>query len=378
MGFEDVKRRLGIAVMDRIINGRERMTCRQLLQETIPDYIKEHLLTLAQRRLIQEKPITWNPTANFDINDQEVRICFDRLMAALARSIQLPRKELEHCLRAAVDLRFDVLLQPYTALENFLFASSQPPDKKQLLHKFELAGSDMPFVARLKEKVTVADQNNFSRLFFALAAREIVQLSYFSKDKTALMKEFELFTHLFKMECGLRPPGVDTAMVEQFLHNRGLDSFLPLVTKKSQQGKVKWCKEDFQDLFDFHSSSAGSGPVSIRKLTSGDSLLPRIIFQEEEAGPVFHAQRDHQPPGPYPSIQTLMDPKDYKVLVQKVFKSDEREFLSFIEKVDQMDKWREAKQLIDGELSKRRLDPYCKEAVKLGDIVFAKYFHNDK
>ena len=84
MGFEDVKRRLGIAVMDRIINGRERMTCRQLLQETIPDYIKEHLLTLAQRRLIQEKPITWNPTANFDINDQEVRICFDRLMAALA------------------------------------------------------------------------------------------------------------------------------------------------------------------------------------------------------------------------------------------------------------------------------------------------------
>jgi hypothetical protein len=241
-----------------------------------------------------------------------------------------------------------------------------------LLYKLDLIGCDIPVVAQAKKQLSLSEESPLCRPVFRAAMKTIVNALYSYNDKTASVKEFELLVNLFKVEDGLRPKGVDAAVLEPFLLSRGLTELYPRVQKKAQQGKTNWLREDFQDLFEFYLAPAHAGQGGARAVNP----LPKIIYQEEEPGPVYHAQREHQPPGPYPSIQTLMDSKDYKVLVQKLFERDEGAFRLFIEKVDQVDKWREAKQLIDRELNTRRLDPYCKEAVKLGDIVFSKYFSN--
>jgi hypothetical protein len=375
-GFEEGKRRLAAALAERIVNGRELLTCRQLFQETVPDYIKENIQALAQRRLKQEKPFSWNTTANFDIHDAEVRAAFDKLMTALIRSIQLTRNDVERCIQDAVCLRFDVLIRPQSVLEKFLFNPTDHQEKRLLLYKLDLVGSDIPFIVRMKDKVIACEDPVVSKLFFALMAKEIIGFLYSYMDKGASLKEFDLLANMFKLEEGLRPKGVDAGLLEVFLTARGLDEYIPVVKKKMQQGKANWLHEDFRDLFDFNRPLTASAYVSSTTNNETENVLPIIVFHEEEKGPVYQAQREHQPPGPYPAIQTLIDSKDYKVLVHKLFERDERAFILFIEKVDQMDKWREAKQLIDWELNKRRLDPYCKEAVKLGDIVFAKYFNN--
>ncbi len=370
VGFEEGKRRLAAALAERLVSGRELVTCRQILHEAVPEFIKENILLLAQRRLKQEKPFSWNPAANFDINDAEVRAGFEKLLSALVHSMRLTRSEVERCIQEAVVVRLDALVRPQAALETYLFNPVDSLDKKLLLRRLDLFGPDMPFVFRMKVACAASEESEISKLSFALKAKEIAASLYSYKDKTTLLQEFDLLINLFKLEEGLLPKGVDVALVEEFIAARGLDDYLVRVRKKAQQGKTKWLREDFQDIFEFSAPSPAKG----RKPDNG--VLPKIVFSEEEQGPVFHAQREHQPPGPYPSIQTLIDSKDYKILVQKLFSRDERAFRTFIDKVDQVDKWREAKQLIDWELNKRRLDPYCKEAVKLGDIVFAKYFNN--
>jgi hypothetical protein len=375
-GFEEGKRRLATALVERIVNGREILTCRQLLQETAPDYIKENILALAQRRLKQEKPFSWNSTANFDIHDAEVRAGFDKLAAALVRSIRLSRNDVERCVQDALFLRLDVLIRPSSNLEKYVFNPADHLEKRRLLYKLDLVGSDIPFVVRMKDKIVACEEPVISKLVFALISKEIKVFLYSNDSKWALLKDFDLLVNMFQLEESLRPQGVDAGFLEDFLHARGLDEYIPAVQKKIQQGKVNWQHEDFADLFDFNRTPLTPPHVLFKTSHEGDKRLPIVVFPEEKDGPVYRAQREHQPPGPYPSIRTLIDSKDYKVLVYKLFERDERAFRLFIEKVDHVDKWREAKQLIDWELNKRHLDPYCKEAVKLGDLVFAKYFNN--
>lgn len=377
VGLEEGRKRLAAVLIERAISNREQVTCRQLLHESLPEFVKENVLACAHNRLKLEKPFSWNFNANFDVNDVEVRASFEKLLAALTRSIRLSRQEVEKCVRDSVFARHDVLLRPLQAVESLVFNPTDRQEKKYLQFKLELIGKDIPFVLRCQERVQSMDEAVITRSSFAMLTQELKAALYAGKDNQAAIKEFDLFVQLYRLEEGLRPAGVDATLVEEFLTARGLEERVLFVKKKVSQGKQQWRREDFEDIFEFSTSQGHPGP-STSVHASEEFVLPKIIFPEEEKGPVYHAQREHQPPGPYPSIHTLIDPKDSKVFVQKLFARDEKAYQTFIDKVDHIDKWREAKQLIDWELNKRKLDPYSREAVKLGDLVFSKYFNNSR
>jgi hypothetical protein len=372
--LEEGRKRLAAALIERAISNREQVTCRQLLHESLPEFVKENVLACAHNRLKQEKPFSWNMNANFDVNDAEVRAHFEKLLAALTRSIRLSRQEIEKCVRDAVYSRHDILLRPLQAVENLAFNPTDRHEKKFLQYKLDLMGKDIPFILRCQEKMQNMEETVISRTSFAAMAQEVKTVIYAGRDHSAVIKEFDLFVQLYRVEDGLRPVGVDVTLLEEFLISRGMEERLPFVKKKVNQGKSQWRKEDFEDIFEFSLSQGHAGSAN----GSEEFILPKIIFPEEEKGPVYQAQREHQPPGPYPSIHTLIDAKDSKVFVQKLFARDEKAYQTFIDKVDRIDKWREAKQLIDWELNKRKLDPYSREAVKLGDVVFSKYFTNSR
>jgi hypothetical protein len=377
VGLEEGRKRLAAVLIERAISNREQVTCRQLMHESLPEFVKENVLAWAHNRLKQEKPFSWNFNANFDVNDAEVRASFEKLLAALTRSIRLSRQEIEKCVRDAVFSRHDILLRPAQTVENLVFNPTDRHEKKNLQFKLDLMGKDIPFVLRCQEQMQSMEEAVISRTSFAVMAQEVKTTLYAGRDHSAVIKEFDLFVQLYKVEEGLRPIGVEAALLEEFLLSRGMEERIPFVKKKVNQGKNQWRREDFEDIFEF-SLSQGHPSLAASAQGTEEFILPKIIFPEEEKGPVYQAQREHQPPGPYPSIHTLIDAKDSKVFVLKLFERDERAYQTFIDKVDRIDKWREAKQLIDWELNKRKLDPYSREAVKLGDVVFSKYFTNSR
>jgi len=94
---------------------------------------------------------------------------------------------------------------------------------------------------------------------------------------------------------------------------------------------------------------------------SMDSEITRSILESQSEGSM-------------PMLKTLIDPKIKKMLIKKIFRRDDRAYHSFINKLELIETWKEAKPLIDGELRKRGIEPFSKEAIRLGDLVYGRYF----
>ena len=105
------------------------------------------------------------------------------------------------------------------------------------------------------------------------------------------------------------------------------------------------------------------------------AALPRIIYQEAEAPLIIdRAKLEAQPPGPYPSMSRLIDEKSRNAFIKKIFHKDLDAYLAFIERLEAMQTWKEAKALLDKEFQTRRVNPYSKEGVHLSDLAFSRYF----
>jgi hypothetical protein len=107
-----------------------------------------------------------------------------------------------------------------------------------------------------------------------------------------------------------------------------------------------------------------------------DSPAPKVRSESdiEEQQLIEHAKIEAQPPGPYPSLTKLIDEKKRRVFIKKVFQKKLDAYLSFIERLEPVQAWKEAKALLDHEFQQHKVNPYSKEAVQLSDLVFSRYF----
>ncbi len=89
---------------------------------------------------------------------------------------------------------------------------------------------------------------------------------------------------------------------------------------------------------------------------------------------IKRSQIEAQPPGPYPPLHSLIDDRSRKVFVKKLFGKDSEAYHFFVERLERTESWKEAKGILDRELSSRGLSPYSREAVRFSDILFGRYF----
>ena len=83
---------------------------------------------------------------------------------------------------------------------------------------------------------------------------------------------------------------------------------------------------------------------------------------------------EKQPDGPLHSLRRLIDEKDMKYIQKRIFDNDIRAYNEFIRQLEVIESWKEAKKIIDNELFMRSIEPFSKEALRLGDLVFNRYF----
>jgi hypothetical protein len=73
-------------------------------------------------------------------------------------------------------------------------------------------------------------------------------------------------------------------------------------------------------------------------------------------------------------FRELIDEKTEKVFIKKLFGGDGDAYGKLIQKLDESESWRVAKILIDNELFKRDVDPFSREAIKLVDLIYSRYY----
>jgi len=101
----------------------------------------------------------------------------------------------------------------------------------------------------------------------------------------------------------------------------------------------------------------------------------RIIRREkEETAPAKSEKDEAQSNKDYDDLRDLLDAKTEKVFIKKLFGGDKEAYAALFEKLNESESWRVAKILIDNELFKRDVDPFSREAIKLVDLVYSRYY----
>lgn len=73
-------------------------------------------------------------------------------------------------------------------------------------------------------------------------------------------------------------------------------------------------------------------------------------------------------------FKNLIDEKTEKVFIKKLFNNDGDAYSKLMQKLEEAESWRVAKILIDNELFKRDVDPFSREAIKLVDLIYSRYY----
>lgn len=73
-------------------------------------------------------------------------------------------------------------------------------------------------------------------------------------------------------------------------------------------------------------------------------------------------------------LKTYIDGKTESVFIKKLFGGDKEAYKNLVDKLEEAESWRVAKILIDNELFKRDVDPFSREAIKLVDTVYTRYY----
>ncbi len=73
-------------------------------------------------------------------------------------------------------------------------------------------------------------------------------------------------------------------------------------------------------------------------------------------------------------MQTLILPMDEKIILKSIFGDNGQVYKDFISTVNRAKTWREAIAALDDQLSANKVDPYSKEAIRLSDIVYTRYY----
>ncbi len=98
------------------------------------------------------------------------------------------------------------------------------------------------------------------------------------------------------------------------------------------------------------------------------SADPKENFKIELNGQ-FSATRKVLPP-----IESLIDPKQRKTFIKKLFASKESDYENFIRRLESIKDWKETFQAVELEFSNRKVNPGKDEAVLFTNILFNRFF----
>jgi hypothetical protein len=372
IGVDDGLRMMVEVVLQSILGEDQTVSSRQLEKKELPQFIKNSFQAIARKQVKNNTAVSIKQQRDSAFDQVELKVAHDHFMSEMQKSVVFSESEVKACIYNALKIRYELLLHPRQASEAIFFKKHDSIDKSVLLLSLQNFGESVPFLEKLCEKVKKLPDKVISKTEFEKTAKNILSDLYSNGHRKTIVKDSTLFVDFFKFGGGNGKLPVDTNIVEEFFHARGLDDVLPMVREKANGGKDIWTRDEMLELLkdvvkdtsiNFNGNGNGNGAIH-----------PRIIFENDFEEKIRREKIERQPPGPYPSLLSFIKNDDWKFLLKKVFQKNSLDFAKFIYKIDRLEKWRDAKAVIDWELEQRKVDMYAKEAVRLGDLVFAKFF----
>lgn len=415
---ENEKLLLAATVRDRIIGNKNFIVYKEILDQKIPTFLKNYLQNSIQKFIHTEEPVQFGHSKRFDFELPKIVELKNALIKALEEAAIFSRQEVIEIINRTVSLQFNLLVKPGITLLKIFYKNQSDRVQNEILQILEGLEDRRIFIQKLIKNIKEFDQFHIVEDDFKKILQRTNQQVYEEDVVHSFISDVYAFNNFLSMIHGYESKKIDINLLKLLLVERKLQQYshafdvyhdtkisldkinLTLTTFIARNRK----KED-TDL-----EVGGIRNNLTEPITEGgdsdeiDQNLERIepgaanawekyannnIFIEEEAKKfpkitniwkdpldmiITRSKIEEQPEGPLPSLKKMIAEKDKNFIQKRIFDNDGNAYSEFIKQLESIDNWKEAKKVIDQELFMRSITPYSKEALRLGDLVFNRYF----
>jgi len=399
--WEREKEKLCFEVEKKYNDLGERTPLIILSELDFPSFINEFLVERAKGIFRKERPVRIVISDNFNFSDPQFKKNLVRLREQIIQQVLFSKKDIGNIVEKAIEHQFNAIVYPFRYIRDKVKMDKKQNDRVILPveNYLSLVPQELALIKPLREKLTpeiLASDSKYDKL-----TRDIKRKVYVDDIHASLKSDIKQMLSFYEAILNVKKDHISGRIALSMVKDRGLKG---LANALKPQAEKMW---QIDELLDFFKSIKNSGSSTLENATiSSDSTnnrinpttnsdandrgsatkrpKPRLYFTETtEFDPtaseiIRREQIEYQPPGPYPSIHSMMSEKLKNTFVKKIFSKRRKDFNVFFDTIETQKSWKGAKQVLDTELQKRSISPYSKEAVKMSDIIFARYFSSER
>jgi len=431
---ENEKRLLAATVRDRLIGNKNIILYKELLDKRIPNFLKNYLQNSVQKYIHTEEPFQFNNSKRFDFEYSKINELKNSLIKALEEATRFSREELVEIINRTVSLQFNLLVKPCVTLLKIFYKNRADRIQNEILQILEKLDDQRILIKTLIKNIREFDQYHIVAEDFKKILDETNKEVYQDNFVESFISDVTAFADFLSMIHGYENKKIAINLLKlllierdlkqyisafdiypntkididkiafilnNFLNKRGgeeeieldvdeIENFM-MVSISDNQGddyieqRSKLYKNEIDQSFDnlnerkskFLGTDKSTDQIEPDELDAEtERKIPKItnLWKDPLDMVITRSSIEKQPDGPIDSLMRLIDEKDKKFIQKRIFDNDIRAYNEFIRQLELIDNWKEAKKVIDNELFMRSIEPFSKEALRLGDLVFNRYF----
>lgn len=417
------KARLAAKLEEKIIGDKARISFSEINKMDLPEALLSSLQKQAGKILKTEKPIRIIQTERFDFSDEKLKVELATLRNLLLGQVFFLPDEISKSINFSLTIHFELIVLPFKTMDSIIFQTDEPRSCKECIEILNGIGEDFPPIKALTDKLLAHNAEHLSSSDFETLTEQIKSQLYREHPVSTMLFDLDYLQSFYAKITDSQKINYPADVIHAMLIERGIDDFAKgFATEKKE--KANWKIEDIQQFLERHLlvgllqhdnsfashivypdkiehipekktkfekekiaknpatrkvGRAGNG-IDLQKMKDiqGRSFRTNVEFDDSSTDLIDRKQIEYQPPGPYPSLFSIIDTKSRGIFIKKIFDKDKSAYVTFIDHVEKKESWKEAKAILDMELASRKISPFCREAVQLSDVIFARYFSNGK
>ncbi|MBN1154470.1 hypothetical protein JXB12_06055 [candidate division KSB1 bacterium] len=414
---ENQKLLLVATLQDRIMKGKNTIIFKELMDEQLPQFLKNYLTNRVQKIYNTEEPFQTKNSKRYDLNYhriEELRLEFKR---AFEEATLFTKEEMEEIISRTISLQWDLLTSPAVTLKKIFFQHRTELTQTEVLRILEALDDERIFIKNLIKNIRHYDQYHILSDDFSLIVVSTMEESYSRDFSDTLLSDLQALLNFFNCVDASHSNQLHKNIVKLMLEKRNLEHLYDMIITTddscdvyelsvlgsrlselnlfgSENEYLNHGREDHsKDSISFHTDDkayALSSETPDATGLPGEAQLHQFQEKSDTHHPIIMDCKDpqdfiidrsmieHQPDIPLVSLNSLFDDKSKRMIQKKIFNKDNEAYNKFLDRLESIDNWKEAKQIIDYELMIRSIQPFSREALKLGDLVFNRYFPQKK
>ncbi|NOZ60101.1 MAG: hypothetical protein GXO74_00315 [Calditrichaeota bacterium] len=412
---ETEKKLLAERVQERLIGSKNSVLYSDLLNETIPTFLKNYLQNSVKRMVNTEEPVQFKNSKRFDFDHPKIKQLRNSLLQAFEEVTIFPREELIEAINKTVRLQFDLIVRPSTTLMTIFYRNKSDRTKNEILQILEALHDDRVYLNEVIAKIKGFDQFHVVEADFRKLLTETETEIYKEKFLDVFLSEVKTFIKFLGMIHGFNSWEIKLELVKLLLDERNLNGvaqafahyqssaidiadlkhLLELFIKEKENGPGGNGGDESDNFIMYSSTNPDvkteritvvNGHTELDSTSANNPLVEPVANEKRKRVQIInsHDQADdwiidrtkieQRPEGPLEPLEKLIDEKSRKFIVKKIFDQDCSAYENFISRLNEIDNWKNAKEVIEIELHQRHVMPFSREALRLGDLAFTRYF----